>query len=68
MFIFATSNLGRSAGFLPRWFVVLGFVVGLFLLLSATFSQLPILVLPVWILTLAAIVVIRARRLATQPG
>jgi hypothetical protein len=68
MFIFATSNIGRNTGFLPRWFIVLGFVVGVFLLLSATFSQLLILVFPAWILVLAAIVVARTRRLTAQGG
>ena len=66
MFIFATSNIGRSTGFLPGWFVVLGFVVGLFLLLSATFNQLLVLIFPMWILALVAIVVLRARRLAAH--
>jgi hypothetical protein len=66
MFIFATSNIGRTAGFLPMWFVIVGFVVGLFLLLSATFNQLLILAFPIWILALVVIMMLHARRLAAQ--
>lgn len=61
MFIFATSNIGRRTGVLPTWFALAGFVVGLFLLLSATFNQLLVLVFPVWILALCVLVLLRAR-------
>ena len=60
MFVFATSNIGRTTGVLPGWFVVIGFLVGLFLLLSATFNQLLVLVFPVWTLTLAILLFLRA--------
>src|SRR5262249_4133569 len=66
MFVFATSNIGRSTGVLPSWFVVVGFVVGLFLLLSATFSQLLVLVFPIWLLVLSLLVMWRARRIPTD--
>jgi hypothetical protein len=62
MFIFATSNIGRRTGQLPTWFAIVGFVVGLFLLLSATFSQLLVLVFPLWILALAVLMVLHARK------
>jgi hypothetical protein len=55
MFVFATSTIGRHTGILPRWFTLLGYVVGTFLLLSATFSRLLALVFPLWVLMLAAI-------------
>jgi len=64
MFIFATSNIGRRTGVLPTWFAIVGGLVGLFLLLSATFSQILVLVFPVWILTLSVLLVLRARRTA----
>ena len=44
----------------------LEFVVGLFLLLSATFSQLLILAFPMWILALVLIMMLHARRLAAH--
>jgi hypothetical protein len=61
MFVFTTSSIARSAGALPRWFTYLGFVVGLFLLLSATFSLFLVLVFPLWLLTLCALLLRRAR-------
>ena len=63
MFVFATSNIGRTTGVLPRWFVFVGFAVGLFLLLSATFSQILVVVFPLWILVLCALLILRARRI-----
>jgi hypothetical protein len=71
MFVFTTSNIGRATGILPRWFVYLGFAVGLFLLLSATFSRILALVFPVWVLLLCAILFMRARAIpadATIPS
>ena len=61
MFVFTTSNIGRATGLLPRWFVTLGFAVGLFLLLSASFNKLLALVFPLWILCLCAIMFLRVR-------
>lgn len=55
MFVFTTSNIARSAANVPRWFVYLGYLVGLFLLLSATFSPFLVVVFPVWLLALCAL-------------
>ncbi|HEY2594069.1 MAG TPA: hypothetical protein VGK33_09235 [Chloroflexota bacterium] len=63
MFVFATSNIGRTTGVLPMWFVIVGFAVGLFLLLSATFSQFLVLVFPVWTLILSIFLFGRARHI-----
>jgi hypothetical protein len=66
MFVFATSNIGRTTGVLPRWFVLLGFAVGLFLLLSATFSQVLVVVFPVWTLVLSILLTMRARHIPSD--
>jgi MFS family permease len=63
MFVFTTTNIGRAAGILPRWFIYLGFAVGLFLLLSASFQSWFVLVFPVWVLVLSALLFQRARRI-----
>ena len=68
MFVFTTSSIARSAGVLPRWFIYLGYLVGLFLLLSATFSPLLVLIFPVWLLTLCALLLWRARALPAETG
>jgi hypothetical protein len=63
MYVFTTSNIGRATGILPRWFVYMGFAIGLFLLLSATFSRLLALVFPVWVLVLCAVMLFKSRSL-----
>jgi hypothetical protein len=63
MFVFATSTIGRSTRALPSWFLLAGYVVGLFLLLSATFSQLLVLIFPMWLLVLSVLLLLQARRI-----
>jgi hypothetical protein len=64
IFVFTTSRLGKVTGVLPFWFVLLGFGVGLFLLLSATFSRALVLVFPIWLLVLCGVLLLRLRRLS----
>jgi hypothetical protein len=66
MFVFTTSNIGRNAGVLPRWFVWMGYAVGLFLLLSATFSPVLVVVFPLWLLALCALLLRWARTLPAE--
>jgi hypothetical protein len=68
IFVFTTSRLGRLTNALPRWFMFVGWAVGLFLLLSATFSRALVLVFPIWLLALCAVLLWRLRRSAPAPG
>ena len=61
VFVFTTSNIGRSAGVLPAWFVYVGIAVGLFMLLGVTLTPVLILVFPIWLLLLSAILLAKAR-------
>jgi hypothetical protein len=63
MFVFTTSNIGRHAKILPLWFVIISFVVGAFLLLSASFSRVLALVFPIWVIILSLILLDRALRI-----
>jgi hypothetical protein len=63
MFIFTTSNIGRNAKILPRWFLYLGYVVGIFLLISAGYRPLFVLAFPIWMLLLCFILLGRASRI-----
>ncbi len=63
MFVFTTSNMARHAKILPTWFLLVGYAVGLFLLLSASFYDALALVFPVWLLCLSGIMLVRARRI-----
>ncbi len=51
---------------MPRWFILSGFAVGLFLLLSASLSPFLILVFPIWVLVLSVLLLLRARSLPKQ--
>jgi len=61
MFVLTTSTIARSSRVLPRWFVGLGYVVGLFLLLSATLETWLALIFPLWLLVLSGLIYRRAR-------
>jgi hypothetical protein len=61
MFVISTSGIARDVAAVPRWFIYLGYLVGLFLLLSATFSSLLVVVFPLWLLTLCALLLRRVR-------
>ena len=62
MFVLTTTNLGRLSGILPRWFVLVGFVVAAVLLLTASLSSWLVLVFPGWILIACVILIERARK------
>ena len=63
MFVFSTTNITRAVGIIPKWFAITGLVVGLGLLLSATFNQGLVLVFPIWILVFCTLLIRRAHRI-----
>jgi hypothetical protein len=63
MFVLTTTNLGRISGILPRWFIYVGFVVSVALLLTASLSSWFVLVFPVWIIAFCVILIDRVRRI-----
>ena len=63
MFVLTTTNLGRTSGILPRWFVLAGFAVAIGLLLTASLSAWLVLVFPTWILMFCGILLNRARKI-----
>jgi hypothetical protein len=63
MFVFTTSAIGLRAGILPRWFAWGGYLVGAFLLLSASFERWFVLVFPVWLFVLSALLLRVARQI-----
>ena len=64
VFVVTTSNIGRSAGILPKWFVYAGFVIAIFMLLSASLTRFLMLVFPLWLLLLSTILLIEALRIS----
>ena len=55
MFVFTTSTIGRTSGVVPRWFALSGYVVGIFLLLTAALQTWFVFVFPIWLLLFSAI-------------
>jgi hypothetical protein len=62
MFVFTTTNIGRASKILPTWFAVVGLVVGLVMLLSASFNRGLILVFPLWVMVLCLLILLHARQ------
>ena len=50
MFTLVTSRFAQSTKLFPRWLSIVGFLVGIVLMLSVTFSHLLVLIFPLWIL------------------
>ena len=63
MFVLMTSNLGRTARILPRWFVLAGYAMAVGLLLTASLSSWLVIVYPAWILVFGGILFDRARKI-----
>ena len=66
MFVFTTSSIARTNEILPSWFTYAGYAVGLFMLLSASFSPLLVLAFPVWLFALCILLFLRARRIPAE--
>lgn len=61
MVVFSTSRLAKDRGVFPSWFVYAGFPVGLVLLLTATVTPVLVVVFPVWLGTLAILLLQRVK-------
>lgn len=61
VFMIVVSMIGLRTGFLPRWLVMAGFVSGVAFLLTVTYFELLVLLLPAWV-SAVSIVILRADR------
>jgi hypothetical protein len=62
MFVFTTMTIGRKSNIMPKWFIISGYLLGIGMLLSATFSKVMILAFPVWCMVLCIIIFYYAHR------
>ena len=63
IFVISSTTLARSSPFIPRWFVIAGYVLGVFLLLSVSLSPVLVLAFPAWIIVLCLLLLQRARQI-----
>lgn len=57
--MFSTASLGRATGALPRWLVIVTYVVGLFELLNVTIATPTIFLVPAWIALVSVVLLVR---------
>jgi hypothetical protein len=62
MFVFTSSTIGKATGILPSWFAYIGYVVGILLLLSATFASWFALLFAVWVFALCIVITVSSSR------
>ena len=58
-FMLVSSTIGRRTGFLPRWFVLAGLILGVVMLFSITFFELLALIFPAWV-AVVSVLILRA--------
>jgi len=68
VFVISSTRVASRTAFVPRWMVYGGYLVGVFLLLSITFSPALIIVFPLWIIIFCLLILQRARRLPGSAG
>ena len=61
MFTLVTSHFAHVMNVFPRWLSILGFLSGIVLLLSVTFSHLLVFVFPLWILLVCSFLFFKGR-------
>jgi hypothetical protein len=66
MYMITTIGMAVSAGLLPRWLAVIGYLAAVFLLVSTTYHPAVLLVFPVWVVVVSVVLLLRAGR-STAP-
>jgi hypothetical protein len=61
VFMVATATIGIRSGVFPRWFALVGYLLGLVLLVAVSFADWFILVLPAWVAVVSLFILQRER-------
>jgi hypothetical protein len=61
VFMVATATVGVRSGVFPRWFALVGYLLGLVLLIAVSFVDWFILVLPAWVAVVSVFILRRER-------
>lgn len=62
VFMISTSTIALRSASLPRWLALLGFLLGLTLLIGSSFAPWAELIMPVWVLLLSVVLLIGTYR------
>ncbi|MDJ0954424.1 MAG: hypothetical protein QNJ81_12165 [Acidimicrobiia bacterium] len=57
--VFSSSTLGLRTGTLPRWLVLIGYLVGIVMLLNVTFFSPSVYIFPGWIALVSLVLLVR---------
>jgi hypothetical protein len=61
VFMIATATIGIRSGVFPRWFALVGYLLGFVLLVAVSFNDWFILVLPAWVAVVSLFILRRER-------
>jgi hypothetical protein len=61
VFMVATATIGIRSGVFPRWFALVGYLLGFLLLVAVTFQDWFILILPAWVAVVSLFILRRER-------
>ena len=61
VFMVATATIGIRSGVFPRWFAIVGYLLGVILLVAVSFADWFILVLPAWVAVVSLFILRRER-------
>jgi len=62
----SVSMLALRTGSLPRWLVIVGFVVAVIMLFSVSFFKFVVLLFPLWVAAVSIVVLFTARLSSDQ--
>lgn len=65
VFMIATATVGLRSGVFPRRFAIVGYVIGLLLLLVVSFFDWIVLLIPAWVAFVSVVILVRQRRRRT---
>lgn len=66
--VFSSSTLGVRTGVLPRWLILVGYVVGVSMVLNVTFYSPSVYIFPGWIALVSMVLLFRRHPQHLQPG
>ncbi len=61
VFMIAVSTIANRTASLPRWLVIVGYVIALVMLLSVSFFRFVVLLFPLWVAAVSIVILLTAR-------